>query len=248
MRFIIGFGVCRILEILRAILRGKDIRCNFVLAAPAQIVVRSFQIVAACGPLIFERDFMRSHPYILLIAASVWLIIEGGLILRDRTSAKGTAKIDRMTRLFNAISIVMALSSPFLSLLSPMLNFGGAEISAITWAGIALMCLGAFLRYWSIIVLGKSFRTTVEIEKGHKIIRKGPYKFIRHPSYGGILLFCAGYGLVSQNWLSILVSVLIPAIPLLYRIRVEEEAFIREIGDEYRNYQSRTKKLIPGIW
>jgi len=153
-----------------------------------------------------------------------------------------------MTRLFNIISIEIALCSPLLSILMPTLQFSRREILAITLIGTSLICLGFILRYWSIIILGKYFRTTVEIEKGHKVIQKEPYKFIRHPSYSGIILFCIGYGLVSQNWLSFVIALVLPTVALIYRINVEEEAFIKEIGIEYEQYQLKTKKLVPGIW
>ena len=188
---------------------------------------------------------MNINAYILIITALIWIIIEGGLILRDRFNAKGTTRIDRMTRLFNTISIVIAIDSPVLSILFPMLRFGSAESLIIILTGTLLICLGFFLRYWSIIILGRYFRTTVEIEKGQKVIQKGPYRFIRHPSYSGIILFFIGYGLVSQNWLSLAFSVVLPAAALLFRINVEEKAFVKEVGTEYKKYQSRTKKLIP---
>jgi protein-S-isoprenylcysteine O-methyltransferase Ste14 len=191
---------------------------------------------------------MRISTAILIIAATIWLIIEGSLFLRDRANAKGTTKIDRMTRLLNIISIGIALCSPLFSILIPTSQLGYREILIITWMGTSLICLGLILRYWSIIVLGKYFRTTVEIEKGQKVVQNGPYRFIRHPSYSGIILFCIGYGLVSQNWLSLVFAAVLPTAALIYRINVEEEAFVREIGTEYENYQLRTKKLIPGIW
>jgi protein-S-isoprenylcysteine O-methyltransferase Ste14 len=104
------------------------------------------------------------------------------------------------------------------------------------------------LRYWSIYILGKYFRTTVEVEESQKIVQKGPYKWIRHPSYSGIILFCIGYGIAVQNWLSLIIAVSLPTIALLYRIKIEEEALVKGIGTEYEVYQKKTKKLIPGIW
>ena len=129
---------------------------------------------------------MRTSSVILIIAASIWLAIEGALILRDRRNSKGTTKIDRMSRLFNFISLDLALSSPFLSLLIPALRFNVDEAPTVTWIGTSIMCLGFALRYWSILVLGKYFRTTVELEKGQKVVQNGPYRYIRHPSYGGM--------------------------------------------------------------
>jgi len=185
---------------------------------------------------------------ILIIAATVFQIIEGSLILRDRINAKGTTKIDQKTRLFNIVLTEFAIFSPLFSILIPILQFDNKDITIITFIGTSIICLGFILRYWSIIILGKYFRTTVEIDEGQKIIQKGPYKFIRHPSYSGMILFYIGYGLVSQNWLSLILTVILPTSALLYRINVEEKAFIEELGVEYQNYKSKTKKLIPGIW
>jgi protein-S-isoprenylcysteine O-methyltransferase Ste14 len=86
------------------------------------------------------------------------------------------------------------------------------------------------------------------VEESQKIVQKGPYKWIRHPSYSGIILFCIGYGLAVQNWLSLIIAILLPTIALLYRIKIEEEALVKGIGTEYEAYQKKTKKLIPGIW
>jgi protein-S-isoprenylcysteine O-methyltransferase Ste14 len=76
----------------------------------------------------------------------------------------------------------------------------------------------------------------------------GPYKYIRHPAYSGIILFFIGYGLSSSNLLSIIIATILPTIALLYRIRIEEVALINGMGKEYEEYQEKTKKLIPGIW
>jgi protein-S-isoprenylcysteine O-methyltransferase Ste14 len=192
------------------------------------------------------------HPFmnviVLIIAAAVWLSIEGLLLLRDRTRSKGSTKIDRLTRLFNIITVALAVCSPLLLFILPTLRFAAAELPAVTWIGTVVVGLGLFLRYWSIIVLGVHFRTTVELDPDQPIVRKGPYRFIRHPSYSGIILFCSGYGLVSQHWLAFAIAVVLPTAALLYRIKVEEAAFVREMGEAYQAYQSKTKKLIPGIW
>ena len=116
------------------------------------------------------------------------------------------------------------------------------------WIGLTVIILGYVVRYWAVLTLGKYFRTTVELDKNQKVIQKGPYRLIRHPSYSGMILFFIGYGIVSLNWFSLIVSSVLPTIALLYRISIEEAAFIKEIGVEYQKYQFKTKKLIPWIW
>jgi protein-S-isoprenylcysteine O-methyltransferase Ste14 len=186
---------------------------------------------------------------ILLAASSIFIVVEGALLWRDIKRAKGTTRLDRMSRISNAVAFTTALFSAAAVFLLPGLNFhGGEPCAALTVAGAVLICLGFGLRYWAVAVLGRHFRTTVEIDKDQTIVQTGPYRFIRHPSYAGALLFFTGYGLVSQNVVALLACLLLPAAALVYRIKVEEEAFIRELGKAYKDYRSRTKRLIPGIW
>jgi protein-S-isoprenylcysteine O-methyltransferase len=58
--------------------------------------------------------------------------------------------------------------------------------------GVALLLLGLLLRWWSIIHLGRFFTVDVVIATDHRVVDSGPYRFIRHPSYSGVLLIIAG--------------------------------------------------------
>jgi len=184
----------------------------------------------------------------LTIAALVWIASEAFLILKDKAEGKGKVGIDQKTRNYNTISTIIALTlSPIIGSFS-VFEFSSIKIRALFWAGIVVMFSGFFLRHWSISILGNYFRTTIELEKGQKVIQNGPYKYIRHPAYSGIILFFIGYGLTASNWLSIIIAVILPTISLLYRIRIEEVALENGLGIEYKNYQEKTKKIIPGIW
>lgn len=191
---------------------------------------------------------MKLEIIVSIVAAVAWLTIEGYLILRDRSVGKGTTTQDRRTRNCNIISTELALClSPVICWL-PALRFAGFQTPIVFWAGIVTMCLGFILRHWSIYVLGKYFRTTVEFEQDQKVVQTGPYRYVRHPAYSGIILFFIGYGLIAQNWLSLVAAVVLPTISLLYRIRIEEAALVQGIGTGYREYQKKTKRLIPMIW
>ena len=107
---------------------------------------------------------------------------------------------------------------------------------------------GLLLRWWAIISLGRFFTVDVSIEPGHELIVRGPYHVIRHPSYAGLLVAFAALGVTFQNWLS-LVCLLGPiSLALAYRIFIEERALCTAFGDEYREYQKTTKRLIPGVF
>lgn len=185
---------------------------------------------------------------VLILTALIWIVYEGYLVVRDRVSARGSTTIDQKTRLFNTISIIIALSAPWFKYLAASFNFAGRDVPIILCFGTFLIISGFGLRWWAVATLGRFFRTTVEVESGQRVIESGPYRLIRHPAYSGILLLFLGYGLTAQNWIAMIVAVVFPTFALLYRIGVEEEALSAQLGEPYREYQQRTKRLIPYIW
>ena len=114
--------------------------------------------------------------------------------------------------------------------------------------GIALMLTGILIRWAAIYTLGQYFTRTVTILQGHRIVRDGLYKHLRHPSYAGCLLGDLGLGLALSNWLS-MVIIFVPILAAsLYRIRIEEQALLESFGDEYFEYAQGTKRLIPKVY
>jgi protein-S-isoprenylcysteine O-methyltransferase len=118
------------------------------------------------------------------------------------------------------------------------------------WAFIGLFFFlgGVVLRWYSIFHLGRFFTVDVAIAQKHELIDTGPYRFIRHPSYTGALLAFAGFGLALGSWLSLLCLILPITAAFLWRIRVEEHALTEALGDSYRQYILRTKRLIPFVY
>jgi protein-S-isoprenylcysteine O-methyltransferase len=113
---------------------------------------------------------------------------------------------------------------------------------------VALFGGGILLRWYSIIHLGRFFTVDVAIAADHQLIDTGPYRFVRHPSYTGALLAFAGFGLAMRNWASLLMVSLPIFLAFLYRINVEERALALALGDRYRVYLKRTKRLIPFVY
>ena len=185
---------------------------------------------------------------LLVTLCAIWIAFEIWLVVRDRIQGKGKATNDRGTLYLNFISIAVGMTSAGITNGISKFFFPGGRTETVFWAGIALMLAGLALRVWSVLTLGKSFRTTVETHENQQVIRRGPYRLIRHPSYSGLLAMCLGYGVAVQNWLSLLLAVGLPLIALLYRIHIEEAALVISLGPEYRLYRGQTKKLIPWIW
>jgi protein-S-isoprenylcysteine O-methyltransferase Ste14 len=115
-------------------------------------------------------------------------------------------------------------------------------------AGLVVIGAGLVLRVVSVLVLGQSFRTFILVEAGQAVVRRGPYRWVRHPSYTGLLLIVAGFGVGSGNALSLVVSLLLPLPAIALRIFIEESELVYVMGDEYREYQRATARLVPGLW
>jgi protein-S-isoprenylcysteine O-methyltransferase Ste14 len=119
---------------------------------------------------------------------------------------------------------------------------------AILVLGLCLMWAGGALRWWCFRTLGRYFTFTVMTSPDQSVVTSGPYRFLRHPSYAGMLLALAGVGLVFGNWLSLAAAIVVPLIGLLYRIHVEETALASTLGHTYTSYAFRRKRLVPLVW
>jgi protein-S-isoprenylcysteine O-methyltransferase Ste14 len=114
--------------------------------------------------------------------------------------------------------------------------------------GFCFFALGLLLRCYSIIYLGRFFTSNVAIAADHRLIDSGPYRFIRHPTYTGLLMLVFGLGLSFGNLASTLIIVVPILMCLLWRIRIEEQALVEAFGQRYHSYMQRTKRLIPLIY
>jgi protein-S-isoprenylcysteine O-methyltransferase Ste14 len=111
-----------------------------------------------------------------------------------------------------------------------------------------ILVVGMTLRWFSVFYLGKEYNVNVAIIEGHRLVTSGPYRYIRHPSYTGLLLICLGLGIHSNN----IVGILTLSLPVFWaicnRIGVEELAMKAFFGVEYTMYRERTRKLIPYVY
>jgi protein-S-isoprenylcysteine O-methyltransferase Ste14 len=112
---------------------------------------------------------------------------------------------------------------------------------------LGLLLGGLAIRWSSIITLGRLFTVDVAIHRDHALVDSGLYKYIRHPSYTGLLMAFLGLGVSFTNWLSLGAIVVPITLAVLNRISKEEAALREALGDSYEAYCTRTKRLIPGI-
>ncbi|MDQ6912565.1 MAG: isoprenylcysteine carboxylmethyltransferase family protein [Verrucomicrobiota bacterium] len=140
-----------------------------------------------------------------------------------------------------SIWLALWLTSHFRAALLPHLRFFLA-------LAVAIFACGLVLRWWSIIRLGRFFTVNVAIARDHELIETGPYRYLRHPSYTGVLLAFLGFGLSLGNWAALLGLLLPIFIAFLYRMKVEERTLIEGLGEKYVSYCRRTKRLVPFLY
>jgi protein-S-isoprenylcysteine O-methyltransferase Ste14 len=123
--------------------------------------------------------------------------------------------------------------------------FGGVPV----WLAIAAQAVVA--SSWLLIFLVFRYNSfasaVVQVEAGQKVISSGPYRFVRHPMYSGLVLMMLAIGFALGSYLTVLPALL--KIPLLmYRLQ-DEERVLREELPGYIEYSRRTPwRLAPGVW
>jgi len=91
-------------------------------------------------------------------------------------------------------------------------------------AALALFLLVQPLRYWAILSLGESWNTKILVVPGAKLVRGGPYRYLKHPNYVVVVVEILAFPLIFGAWLTALVFTLLNAVVLGVRIREENRA------------------------
>ena len=115
------------------------------------------------------------------------------------------------------------------------------------WPGVILIAAGLGFSVWARQHLGRNWSGTVQVKLEHQLICDGPYRFLRHPIYTGILVAFLGTALEIGHWCGLL-AVLIAG-GSFWRMLTLEERFMREtFGSAYNEYRARTAALIPYLF
>ena len=120
----------------------------------------------------------------------------------------------------------------------------GAWVEA---AGDALQIAGIAFCIWARLHLGRNWSGMVDVKQDHALIRSGPYAFVRHPIYTGLLLAILGKA-VEHNQAGGLVAFAILTVEWKRKSLIEERLMVDQFGARYHRYRAEVKGLIPGVW
>jgi protein-S-isoprenylcysteine O-methyltransferase len=193
------------------------------------------------GPMTIEAGMI--HPmWLALFYGASEIAITMGMRSKQPSVATDRGSLRLIWRVTGVSMIAAFLSAAYLR----GAYFGGSAV--LYWIGFATFVFGLGLRWYAIRYLGKSFTVDVAVVNNQSVIDTGPYRFIRHPSYTGSILGFLGLGLCFANAVTLLVIVVPTTAVFLYRISIEEAALQAGLGEAYRQYMGRTKRLVPLIY
>jgi protein-S-isoprenylcysteine O-methyltransferase Ste14 len=118
-----------------------------------------------------------------------------------------------------------------------------------TWffAGLAFTAVGLGFSVYARGWLGRNWSTNPALKEDHELIRGGPYRWVRHPIYTGLLLAVLGSAMAQGEWRGLVGFVLI-TVSLLRKLAVEERLLTEQFGDAYRRFQAEVPALVPGVY
>ena len=190
---------------------------------------RGFLIVYLCGALLayaIRVPFLRRA--------------NRGRIREDRLNVREAA--------FNIISFVGLFVFPVNAFDGALPGLAYTLPVWAGWVGTAFL-LGAIVLLWRAHVdLGRNWSAILQIKQEHSLVTDGIYRHIRHPMYAAHLLWAIAQGLLLENWLAGW-AFLVVFVPLyLIRVPKEEHMMLEQFDEQYRQYISRTGKIIPRFW
>jgi protein-S-isoprenylcysteine O-methyltransferase Ste14 len=114
------------------------------------------------------------------------------------------------------------------------------------WAAAVLCIIGLAFAFWARITLGRNWSGVVTLKEGHELVERGPYRFVRHPTYTGILtMFFATW--LALGHLAGFAATLLMFASFWIKLRDEEQLMLQQFPDRYAAYRRRTKRIIPFV-
>jgi len=118
----------------------------------------------------------------------------------------------------------------------------------MSWLGLLAFIAGSALRMWSFRVADGSFKAQIAVAEKQRLATTGPYAWVRHPAYLGVIIAYAGIAGIFSSSIGIaaLLALVMPA--LIIRLLKEEKILAASFGEEWQHYTSQTgSMLMPGL-
>lgn len=121
-------------------------------------------------------------------------------------------------------------------------------VPLLAWLGL-LVAIGALAMFrLTHKALGRNWSVSLQVRENHRLIQEGVYGRVRHPMYTAFWLWAVAQALLLPNWVAGLAGIV--GFGTLYALRIgrEERMMLEAFGEEYRDYATRTARLIPWVY
>lgn len=116
----------------------------------------------------------------------------------------------------------------------------------VFFVGVALVVAGLVLSICARAILGRNWSGTVTVKHDHELVRSGPYRYVRHPIYSGLMVAIVGSAIARDEWRGVL-AIAIAFAALWRKLRLEERWLGDTFGEEYAAYRAEVSALIPFV-
>ena len=177
-----------------------------------------------------------------LIFCLIWLITAFG-VKRNIVARPAWVRLPARIAIVVVVLLVFARRVDDRLLLASVAVLLASPVVALI--GTLLCAAGIAFAIWARMVIGRNWGTPMTLKRGHELVTTGPYAYVRHPIYSGVLLAMSGSVLVmSLLWLVVL---LLNGLQFIYAARKEEQLLLKTFPNEYAAYMQRTKMIIPFV-
>jgi len=196
------------------------------------------------APLPFTQPEARAAFDVVL---GLFVLLELRVRLRSSHNPSGSS-VDQGSVVWVVVFIVAGVAGGF----ALARRATGEAIPDVRWPlfalGLALMGAGIAIRQWAVVALGRYFTVDVRVHPGQTVVDRGPYRWVRHPAYTGMIVAFVGIGVALGNWAALVVLLVVPTVGLVVRIHYEERALLDALGEPYRRFAASRPHLFPRLW
>lgn len=189
-------------------------------------------------------------PVIVFVAVMIaWVVFAVAFFLNTRPASVVTP--DRKRAPASIVGIVLQGLGYALvwSVRRPLMTlpFSFSGVAAMVWAAltISIAVVSVWLTVAAVRTLGKEWSLTARLVEGHRLVRIGPYRLVRHPIYTGMLGMLVATGSALSVWWVLIVALVVFLVGTAVRVKFEERLLREAFGAEYDEYARRVPAIIP---
>lgn len=185
---------------------------------------------------------------IFLTVLLTYIGIRGAFAQRTKSNQNVVSRVDPRDRILVLAVFVGSTLLPLVYLFTRWFAFADYQLPRPALSCGIIVSLAALWLFWRAHAdLGKNWSITLEMRKGHNLVRSGVYRVVRHPMYAALWLLSLAQGLLLQNWLAGWAALVAFAVLYFVRVPREEEMMLSYFGDDYRAYAARSGRVLPRL-